>query len=75
MKTILNYISLVLVSLCMINTTLLWCAKKNYTKKAPYSGFGKPSKVNRQPKIKPITGHGKRTRKGYTYVNPYSRSK
>lgn len=48
---------------------------KSYTKKAPYAGLGKTSKVNRLPKTKTISGHGKRTCKGYTYVNPYARSK
>lgn len=50
-------------------------SSRTYTKKAPNAGFGKPSKVNRLPKTKTITGHTKRTSKGYTYVNPYARSK
>lgn len=48
---------------------------KSYTKKAPYAGYGKPSKVNGQPKTRISSGHVKRTSKGYTYVNPYARSK
>lgn len=49
--------------------------KKPYVKKAPYAGYGKPSKVNGQPKTKTTSGHVKKTSKGYTYVNPYARSK
>jgi hypothetical protein len=49
--------------------------KKPYVKKAPYAGYGKPSKVNGQPKTKITSGHVKKTSKGYTYVNPYARSK
>lgn len=49
--------------------------KKPYVKKAPYAGYGKPSKVNGQPKTKTTSGHVKKTNKGYTYVNPYARSK
>ena len=48
---------------------------KSYSKKAPYAGYGKPSKVNGLPKTKITSGHVKRTNKGYTYVNPYARSK
>lgn len=48
---------------------------KTYTKKTSYEGFGKPSKVNRLPKTKNISGHSKRTSNGFTYVNPYARSK
>ncbi len=47
----------------------------SYTKQAPYAGYGKPSKVNGQPKTKIVSGHTKKTSKGYTYVNPYARSK
>ena len=50
-------------------------AKKPYSKKASYAGYGKPSKVNGQPKTKITSGHVKKTSKGYTYVNPYARSK
>ena len=50
-------------------------SKKSYTKKAPLAGYGKPSRVNRLPKTKIISGHPKRSSKGYTYVNPYARSK
>ncbi len=49
--------------------------KKPYVKKAPYAGYGKPSKVNKQPKTKITSGHIKKTGNGYTYVNPYARSK
>lgn len=48
---------------------------KTCSKKAPYAGYGKPSKVNGYPKTKVVSGHVKRTRQGYTYVNPYARSK
>lgn len=48
---------------------------RGYTKKTHYAGFGKQSKVNGLIKTKPISGHGKRTSKGYTHVNSYSRSK
>jgi hypothetical protein len=48
---------------------------KTYTKKRPYEGYGKKSSANGQPKTKPVKGHVKRTKKGYTYVNPYARSK
>lgn len=50
-------------------------AKKSYSKKAPYAGYGKPSKANGLPKCKITSGHVKKTNKGYTYVNPYARSK
>ncbi len=50
-------------------------ATRNYTKKAPYAGMGKQSKRNGLIKTKSISGHGKRTKKGYTYVNSYARSK
>ena len=48
---------------------------RSYSKKSAYSDFGKPSKVNRLPKTKSTSGHMKRTSRGYTYVNPYYRSK
>jgi hypothetical protein len=44
-------------------------------KKSALCGLGKPSKVNKLPKLKITSGHRKRTSKGYTYVNPYARSK
>ena len=50
-------------------------SKKPYSKKAPYAGYGKPSKANGLPKYKTTSGHTKKTSKGYTYVNPYARSK
>lgn len=50
-------------------------AKKSYSKKAAYAGYGKLSKVNGLPKTKITSGHMKKTSKGYTYVNPYARSK
>lgn len=62
----------------LIVSTLLLASSSDlvaYTKKAPYAGYGKPSKVNGQIKTKHVTGHVKKTSKGYTYVNPYSRSK
>jgi len=43
--------------------------------KAPYADFGKPSKVNTLPRVKPVRGHFKSTSKGFKYVNPYYRSK
>jgi len=49
-------------------------SKKSYTKKAPYEGYGEKSSVNGRPKTKTVRGHGKRTSKGYTYVNPYAKS-
>ncbi len=49
--------------------------KKAYSKKAPYAGFGKKSSVNGQYKMKIVKGHMKKASKGYTYVNPYARSK
>lgn len=45
-----------------------------YTKKAPYAGYGKISKTTGLPKTKIVSGHVKKTSKGYTYVNPYARS-
>lgn len=50
-------------------------SRASYSKKAPYAGYGKPSKVNGLPKCKTTSGYTKRTSKGYTYVNPYARSK
>lgn len=47
---------------------------KSYQKKRAYEGLGKKSKVTSLPKTKITNGHGKRTKKGYTYVNPYARS-
>ena len=49
--------------------------KKSYKKKAPYEGMGKTSPVTGLPKTKPVNGHVKKTSKGYTYVNPYVKSK
>lgn len=48
---------------------------KAYSKKPPYAGYGKQSKINGLPKSKIVSGHAKKTNKGYTYVNPYARSK
>lgn len=45
-----------------------------YLPKAPYSGFGKQSKVNGQIKTKPISGYFKPSN-GYKFVNPYSRTR
>lgn len=50
-------------------------SRASYSKKAPYAGYGQPSKVNGLPKCKTTSGHMKRTSKGYTYVNPYARSR
>ncbi|KKM60715.1 MAG: hypothetical protein K940chlam5_01228 [Candidatus Anoxychlamydiales bacterium] len=50
-------------------------SQKSYAKKSPYQGYGKPSKVNGLPKCKTTSGHVKKTSKGYTYVNPYAKSK
>ncbi len=47
----------------------------SYKKAAPYAGYGKRSTVNGLPKTKTTSGHVKKTSKGYTYVNPYARSK
>lgn len=47
---------------------------KSYQKKSAYEGLGKTSKVTSLPKTKITNGHGKRTKRGYTYVNPYARS-
>lgn len=47
---------------------------KSYQKKSAYEGLGKKSKVTSLPKTKITSGHGKRTKRGYTYVNPYARS-
>ena len=48
---------------------------KTYIKKASYEGFGKKSKRTGLIKTKLIRGHAKSTSKGYTYVNPYAKSK
>ncbi len=48
---------------------------RRYTKKSPYAGMGQKSKANGLLKTKGISGHAKKTRRGYTYVNPYVRSK
>ena len=50
-------------------------SKQSYTKKRAYEGMSKKSNNNGQMKTKGISGHGKRTCKGYTYVQPYARSK
>jgi len=50
-------------------------SKKTYRKKSTWEGLGKKSKVTGLPKTKPVNGHYKRTNKGYTYVNPYVKSK
>lgn len=50
-------------------------ARRSYTKKAPYAGMGKISRVNGRIRTKSVSGHSKRTSKGYTYVNPYSRTR
>ncbi len=50
-------------------------SSKTYSKKSPYAGLGKKSSSNGLIKTRRVSGHGKRTSKGYTYVNPYARSK
>jgi len=50
-------------------------SKSSYTKKAPYAGMGKRSSANGMIKAKGVSGHVKHTSKGYTYVNPYAKSK
>jgi hypothetical protein len=45
-----------------------------YTKKAPYEGYGKISKKTGKPKTKIVKGHVKKTKNGYTQVNPYAKS-
>ena len=69
----------------MVNTAEIYAVRKAsfaahkaprvYTKKAPYAGMSKKSSSNGLIKTKGVSGHGKRTSKGYTYVNPYARSK
>ena len=49
-------------------------ARKSYTKKASYDGFGKVSKANGLIKAKSVHGHFKPSN-GYKFVNPYARSK
>jgi hypothetical protein len=68
-KTVLLILSI------SITGDLLAARTKSYTKKPAYSGFGRPSKVNRLPRTKSTSGHYKRSNRGYTYVNPYYRSK
>jgi hypothetical protein len=78
-------LSLSLTWACLLSMPSIEAAKKafcikNYkakppSKKAPFASFGKPSKVNKLPKTKVVSGHIKKTTKGYTYVNPYARSK
>lgn len=50
-------------------------SSKGYRKKGPYEGLGKKSERTGQIKTKPVRGHFKKTSKGYTYVNPYAKSK
>ena len=67
--------TIIIILLAISGSIHAYAKMRSYTKKSAYSDFGKSSKVNRLPKTKAIAGHGKRTRKGYTYVNPYARSK
>jgi len=60
---------------CVASICILSAYSKGYTKKTAYSGFGKRSSINGLPKTKITSGHMKKTSKGYTYVNPYARSK
>lgn len=46
-----------------------------YPKKEAMSGFFKRSSVNGLTKVNPTSGHYRHTSKGYTYVNPYARSR
>lgn len=43
----------------------------NYTK---IKGYGKISKTTGRPRTNIVSGHWRRTTKGYTYVRPYARS-
>lgn len=80
-----NLLRLLFVCACLLSIQPAHAAKKSfrmksykskqYTKKAPFADFGKPSRVSKLPKTKVISGHVKKTAKGYTYVNPYARSK
>lgn len=47
---------------------------KTYVKKESFAGLGKASKANGRIKLTFRSGHFKRTRKGFVYVNPYSTS-
>lgn len=67
--------ALIFVQLIMCSIFFETYAARGYTKKTPYAGMGKVSKANGRIKVKGISGHGKRTSKGYTYVNPYSRTR
>jgi hypothetical protein len=82
MKYIFNFIffgCLFFVALAQAKKCTLGSNKKSFTKtyvkKTPYAGLGKRSSVNGLSKYKPVSGHGKRTSRGYTYVNSYARSK
>lgn len=54
--------------------TKRFSSKKTYVKKQPFEGLGKRSKANGRLKMNFASGHFKRTRKGFTYVNAYSKS-
>lgn len=64
-----------LIILSLLFTFLNLSARRAYQKKSAFSGFGKISKITKIPKTKIASGHCKKTCKGYTYVNPYARSK
>ena len=64
-----------ILGLAVITATTTTLQAASYSRKAPYAGYGKTSKVNGLPKCKTTSGHMKRTSKGYTYVNPYCRSR
>ena len=38
------------------------------------TGYGKISKITGRRRTKIVSGHWRRTSRGYTYVNPYARS-
>lgn len=64
-----------ILGLAVVTATTSSLQAAPYSKKVPYAGYGQPSKANGLPKYKTTSGHMKRTTKGYTYVNPYSRSR
>ena len=64
------------IGILSLTTLLATPQVEAYTQKAPYQGYGQPSKVNGMPKTKPISGYTKKSSTGgYVRVNPYYRSK
>lgn len=49
--------------------------RQTYHKKTAYEGLGKQSPTTGKIKTKGIRGHGKRTKSGYTFVQPYAKSR